>query len=73
MQTLKRRRAPAGTTGKRRSRKRLSRPKISGRRLLLAAVAAFLLISVGRSVLPIALHEIGHVGGIGQEPQFHQH
>lgn len=52
MQTLKRRRAPVGTTGKRRSRKRLARPKISGRRVLVAAVAAFLLISVGRSVLP---------------------
>ncbi len=52
MQTLKRRRAPAGTTGKRSGRRRLSRPKISGRRLLVAAVAAFLLVSVGRSVLP---------------------
>ncbi|MEV0128223.1 hypothetical protein AB0H83_07105 [Dactylosporangium sp. NPDC050688] len=52
MQTLKRRRAPAGTTRKRPGRRRLSRPKISGRRLLVAAVAAFLLVSVGRSVLP---------------------
>ena len=59
MQTLKRRLAPAkrrpasaGPTGKRRSRKRLSRPKISGRRLLVAAVSVFLLFSVGRSVLP---------------------
>ena len=46
MQTLKRRPAVQ------RSRRRRNRPKISKRRLVLAAVAAFLLISAGRSVLP---------------------
>lgn len=71
MQTLKRRRAQAGTTGKRRSRRRLSRPKISGRRVLLAAVAAFLLISVGRSVLPalgIEAPGLPSFGGGGDGP-----
>lgn len=71
MQTLKRRRAPAGTTGKRPRRRRVTRPKISGRRLLIAAVAAFLLISVGRSVLPalgIQAPGLPSFGGGGDTP-----
>ncbi|MET7418363.1 hypothetical protein [Dactylosporangium sp. NPDC005555] len=71
MQTLKRRRAPAGTTGKRPRRRRVTRPKISGRRLLIAAVATFLLISVGRSVLPalgIEAPGLPSFGGGGDTP-----
>ena len=71
MQTVKRRLAPAKrrpAAAKR--RRRVSRPKISGRRLLIAAVAAFLLISVGRSVLPalgIDTPKMPSFGGGGEE------
>ncbi|GAA3242369.1 hypothetical protein ACFO1B_30335 [Dactylosporangium siamense] len=78
MQTLKRRLAPAkrrpasaGLAGKRRSRKRLARPKISGRRILVAVVAVFLLFSVGRSVLPalgIETPGLPSFGGGGDTP-----
>src|SRR5689334_5780240 len=71
MQTVKRRLAPAKrrpAAAKR--RRRVSRPKISGRRLLIAAVAAFLLISVGRSVLPalgIDTPKLPSFGGGGED------
>ncbi|GAA2614428.1 hypothetical protein GCM10010399_51590 [Dactylosporangium fulvum] len=56
MQTVKRRRAAPATatsaTARRKRPVRRTRKKLSTRRIILAAVAAFLLISLGRSVLP---------------------
>ncbi|MET7400674.1 hypothetical protein ABZS66_45065 [Dactylosporangium sp. NPDC005572] len=73
MQTLKRRRAAPATArtspaNRRKKSLRRRKIKISPRRLLLAAAAAFLLLMVGRSVLPAMGIEAPGLPKFGSEP-----
>src|SRR3954447_19669809 len=62
MQTLKPR--PAAGRGPRRNRKR---PRISRKRLLMAGIAAVLLVTLGRSLLPALGVEAPGLGGQAEE------